>query len=260
VTIIIGITTPDGVVLASDSRTTQSQGESHRVVSDNAQKVFKVGGFGVATSGIAFIGNDTIAGLMDQFLSELEDGAANEVGAFSDALAAFFDERFMRQVEAEGASWDPEENGWVLTFLVAGYDDAGIGHIIEVTAPGKGRGDYSPNTTAQGVIWRGQTDVIQRMIKGVDWSGLGAFEGEIQKDVVEHLNSLEYMSIFPITVQDAIDYGSFLVKATIDMQRFSDGTLLAPGLVPGCGGPLQILAVERSEAKWVSDPTLHLPA
>ena len=37
-TIIVGITTPDGVILASDSRLTRSFGESHRIVSDSAQK------------------------------------------------------------------------------------------------------------------------------------------------------------------------------------------------------------------------------
>src|SRR3954452_9907710 len=68
-TIIIGITTPDGVILARDSRTPEGHDGGHRIISDSAQKVFEVGRFGVATTGLAFLAGKTIAGLMDQFPS-----------------------------------------------------------------------------------------------------------------------------------------------------------------------------------------------
>jgi hypothetical protein len=41
------------------------------------------------------------------------------------------------------------------------------------------------------------------------------------------------------------------------MQRFSDGTVGAPGLVPGCGGPLQILVIERERTVWVAENELR---
>jgi hypothetical protein len=51
-----------------------------------------------------------------------------------------------------------------------------------------------------------------------------------------------------------VDYATFLVRTTIDMQRFSDGTFARPGLVPGCGGPLQLLVVDRNGATWAQAP------
>jgi 20S proteasome alpha/beta subunit len=73
-TILVGITTPDGVVLGSDSRTTMLGADGRRILSDSAQKLFEVGPFAVATAGWAFIGEDAIPGLMDQFLAQLDDG------------------------------------------------------------------------------------------------------------------------------------------------------------------------------------------
>jgi proteasome subunit B (beta)-like protein len=208
-TIIIGITTPDGVILASDSRTTQLGGR--RILSDSAQKVFAIESFGVATTGAALISENTIAGLMDQFVAQLGQDEAKDFDRFTDALGRFFDSRFLdawvaemeeaaAQSEVEEDSdeadeandgdsdenagedgddreggdedgededeqiWDTETFGYGLTFLVAGYDAEGIGHIHEVKIPGPDRGDYSPNTAERGTIWRGQTDVITRML------------------------------------------------------------------------------------------------
>ena len=38
-----------------------------------------------------------------------------------------------------------------------------------------------------------------------------------------------------MTLQNAVDYTIFLIKTTIDMQRFSDGIVMAPGAIAGCG-------------------------
>jgi Proteasome subunit len=261
-TVIVGITTPDGVVLASDSRTTQSEEGAHRILSDSAQKVFEIGRFGVATSGLAFIGGNTIAGLMDQFVAQLGDQAAEEVNAFTDALGEFFTSRFTAWWGEDGETWDTEELGFPLIFLIAGYDAQGIGHIHRVLIPGPGRAEYSPNTTERGAVWEGQTDVINRLLKGVDWSQLHLPEEELSEEAIEQivddLGSLQYKTLFPVTVQDAVDYSSFLIRTTIDMQRFSDGTLGDPGLVPGCGGPVQILVVERSRTVWAAKPELRV--
>jgi hypothetical protein len=261
-TIIVGITTPDGVLLASDSRTTREDERGHRILSDSAQKVFEVGRFAVATTGLAFIAGNTIAGLMDQFLAQLDDEDSTGVEAFTNSLGQFFDSRFDAWTEAEGVKWDTDEAGFPLTFLVAGYDGEGIGHINEVEIPGPQRGDYSPNTVDTGVMWRGQTDVVTRMLKGVDRAGLrlpfDELSEEALKKIVEAFDSLEYNHLFPVTVQDAVDYSSFLIRTTIDMQRFSDGTLANPGLIPGCGGPLQIVVVERSRTHWAAKPELRV--
>jgi hypothetical protein len=247
VTIVVGAASPDGIVLAADSRTTLSDGQRHRISTDAADKVFELNSrFGVATYGMAGIGHRTINGLMDEFVATADEDVCANVERFANALGAFFHERF---VAAFGAT---ETEGWPLGFVVAGYDDAGIGHVWEVGIPGPTVGKTLVNTADRGTLWRGQVDVIGRLIKGVDWNAIQAASISFDKQVQEPLERLEYILLQPVTLQDAADMASFLVRTTIDMQRFSDGTVLAQGLIPGCGGRTQMLAVKRSGVEWIS--------
>lgn len=261
-TIVVGVAAPDGIVLAADSRSTWISEEGrHRITSDTSHKVFALcGRFGVAAYGLAFIGAKTIGGLMDEFVAQLEPGEADkarDVHDFAGLLGDFFDERltaFARETDQEL----PE--GWLLGFLVGGYDADGIGHILEVAVPGGAVGEFTCNTAERGVMWRGQTDVIGRLVKGVAFDELLATGIELPQEITDELAGLEYSLILPISMQDAVDFAAFLIRTTIDMQRFSDGTMGIPGLVPACGGPVRILAVAGSSVDWVSGPTLSLPA
>ncbi|HEV2858342.1 MAG TPA: hypothetical protein VGW80_08075 [Solirubrobacterales bacterium] len=259
-TIVVGIATPEGLVLAGDSRTTQTFGDNdrHRIASDNAQKLFAVEGMGIATFGQAFIGRDTIAGVMDQFAAHIS-GEEFSVETLAVALGEFFDSRFSEMLQAVGEEWDPA-NGFALGFLVAGYDEEGIGTIMEVLIPSGEIASFKATTTDGGMMWRGQTDVIGRLLKGIDWPCLDTLDVQLTQTQVEKLSNLEYVGLPPITLQDGIDYASFLVRTTIDMQRFSDGTQSSPGEIPGCGGPLQVLAIERSRHVWIKALTLHGPS
>jgi hypothetical protein len=255
-TIVVGVVTPDGAVLAADSRTTWTGDEGrHRIVSDASQKVFDLcGRFGVATYGLAFIADKTIAGLMDEFVTQLPDNAqARDVQEFARQLGEFFNERFQAWVQESG---EEVPNGWLLGFLVAGYDSEGIGHIVEVGVLGADFGDYSPNTAERGVMWRGQTDVIRRLVKGVALDELGATGVDLSEEMMEALAGLEYNLILPVAMQDAVDFAVFLIEATINMQRFSDGTQQLPGLIPACGGPAQLLTVTRSGVDWIGERAL----
>lgn len=255
VTVLIGIAAPDGIVLASDSRLTRTIGESHRILSDNAQKVFEVGGFGVATSGMAFLGNDTIAGVMDRFIAQEDGKFGGDVKEFAARLGKFFDARFQEILAVAEEEWSVEEDGYAIVFLVGGYDEVGVGNVYEVAIPTGEVEEAAASTTDSGVVWRGQTSTIRRLLKGLDW-GHPAL-GDFPEDAQEVLGELEYIHLFPTTIQDAVDYARFLVQTTIDMQRFSDGTAFSPGLVPGCGGPVQILAIERSGTEWVGRDALE---
>jgi hypothetical protein len=215
---------------------------------------------GIATYGAAFIGKDTIAGLMDQFSAQVGDDG-KDIHHFAEALGSFFSKRLLAQFEEEGHTWDPEKHDPPLGFLVAGYDHEGIGHIKGLNIPdGAVDPEMTAITTRGGTMWRGQTDVVGRLIKGVDHPRLALLEAEISAELQEGLLRLEYQLIPPITIQDGIDWVAFLVRTTIDMQRFSDGTIDQPRAIPGCGGALQLLAVERSESTWVSKLTLSAPS
>lgn len=255
-TIVVAAASPDGIVLGADSRTTLSDGLRHRISTDAADKVFALGDFGVATYGLALIGQRTINGLMDEFIATTdEDEACSGVEEFTKKLAAFFNERYEAEYGPNHA-----EPGWSLGFIVAGYDTFGIGHAWEVGIPGPIVRQTNINTVERGALWRGQVDVIGRLIKGVDWNALTAAEIDFDEATSASLGRLEYVLLLPVTLQDAVDMTSFLVRTTIDMQRFSDGTSLAPGLIPGCGGRTQILAVTRSSVEWVSRRWLTGPS
>jgi hypothetical protein len=252
-TICVGVAAPDGIVLAADSRTTfEHEDGSHRIVSDFAYKVFQVGDeYGVATYGRAMIGNKTIAGLMDEFDAYLGDTELDDVHDVAARLGDFFHERLSAYYVATGQ--EPPEHGWSLGFLVAGYDGEGIGHIREVGVPGPHFTEPSITTANGGASWRGMTDVIRRMIYGFDGDGFAATEHELPDDLIEPMTSIAYQLLFPLTIQDAIDFASFLIRTTIDMQRFSDGTIVRPGAIPGCGGPTRIMLITPYGVDWISD-------
>jgi hypothetical protein len=255
VTIVVGVATPDGLVLAADSRTTFADGERHRITSDNAQKIFDVGQMGVATTGSAFIGPHTIAGTMDRFIAQLDERAYRDLDRFLDALGSFFNDAFGESMKASKEPWDTETHGFSIGFLVAGYDDDGIGYIKELLIPGPVVGDFAADTVTCGTMWRGQTDVIGRLLYGVDWAALYATKEPLPDALTERLQGLSYAVLSPITVPDAVDYATFLIRTTIDMQRFSDGTVAHPGLIPVCGGPIHALVVERGSVWWASRST-----
>jgi hypothetical protein len=187
---------------------------------------------------MAFIGDDTIAGLMDRFLATLVDDAIGlDIDGVATSIGAFFDGEFTRWLRGipEAEPWDVQQRGFPLRFLVSGYDDEGIGHIHEVLIPGPQHARQEASTANLGSVWRGQTDVILRLIKGVDWGGLLASGDPVPEEYEARLDNLGYNTLYPITVQDGLEYASFLIRTTIEMQRFSDGTLGQRGLVPACG-------------------------
>jgi hypothetical protein len=196
---------------------------------------------------------------MDQFAAQVGDDG-KDVHDFGQALAKFFSEKLLAQFDKEGRTWNPDTDPWPLGFLVAGYDSDGIGHIKGVNIPDKEMDpELSADTTEGGTMWRGQTDVIRRLIKGIDAPRLQTVGIEPTPALEKSIARLEYQLISPITIQDGIDWVAFLVRTTIDMQRFSDGTVDDPRAIPGCGGALQILAIERSGPSWVSRLTLTAP-
>lgn len=257
-TIVVGVAAPDGMILAADSRTTYMVGERHRIASDNAQKVFPIcDTIGVATYGDAGIGGRTIAGLMDEFVSTLDEGEPRDAAAIAAALGAFFDERYRAEAPPELVAELEAAQAAPVGFLVAGYDDDGIGRIREVAVPGPRVEDETEITTAvRGVVWRGQTDVIRRMVYGFDADLFLQAGHDMPEAIVEPLQSLAYELLFPITMQDAVDLAAFLISTTVGMQRFSDGTHARPGELPGCGGPVRVLSVTRDGVRWVTDNSL----
>ncbi len=258
-TIVVGVAAPDGIVLAADSRTTRfpdglSAEARHRIISDSADKLFAVcDRYAVATYGGAFIGEKTIRGHIDEFIAHLGDDHPEDVETFARALGTFFQQRYSAWRTAIRQPVRADE-GVQLGFLVAGYDTDGIGHLLEVFIPGARVVAHS-TTSSGGLLPRGDPRVINRLLAGIDWHELPA-NLDWPQEAVDALNGLEYEIQQPITLQDAVDLASFVIRTTIDMQRFSDGTRANPGGVPSCGGPTKIAAVKRTGVQVVASTPL----
>jgi 20S proteasome alpha/beta subunit len=247
VTITVCLHVPEGIVLASESRQVYPNEKGNfRVASDNAQKVFdlseKIGG---VTFGQASLSRKSILSLVEQYKATSETFEGKSVRDVTEGLGGFVDEKW--QLEAKA---NPENKPENVGFIIAGYDKEGKRSIFECSIPGPSVVEIASSDTS-GLVWRGQTDVVTRLVKGFDprIEKLSWFKPEF----VSELDQLNYVVRFDaLTLQDAIDLAVFLIRTTIDMQRFSDGISLSPGDVPGTGGPIDICVIRPNEGlNWV---------
>jgi hypothetical protein len=249
-TIVVAVATPDGLVLAADSRTTSFPDESDRsrVASDTTEKVsILCGRFALATFGDAFIGESSITSLLAEFAAQFQQMPA-DAEELAGELATFFDKRFMKHAAPNAVG---------VGFIVGGYGPKGVGYLYEVEVPGRTCEVLEPNTGHRGMVPRGQRGVIDRLMEGVDRELLEDIEIEVPPELDAELERFAYIVQIPITLQDGIDFARFLIRTTIDMQRFSDGTKAYAVGLPLCGGPTRIAVVRRQEAEWVTPPVLR---
>src|SRR5207247_7528140 len=107
-------------------------------------------------------------------------------------------------------------------------------------------------------LWVGQTDVLCRIVLGYapESRNLEFVKEASARDATattDQLNKLEYVINWgTITLQDAIDLCVLLTRTTESIQRFSDGTALAPGGIAGVGGEIDIAVITPENGfKWL---------
>jgi hypothetical protein len=259
-TIVVASAAPDGIVLASDSRTTQSRGNHHRVASDASPKVFEAWGrAGLVAYGIATIGEDSIRTVIQAWLDQADCKGSGE--ELADSLATYLQERLNEATPAVRGPFrvDPV---WPLGVLLASYDEDGVGRVREIQVwPMKSNVvETKVLTSSPATMWRGRTDAIRRLVRGSDEPEMKKVGISIGEQMKEQLSTVSYDLIQPITLQDAIDLAYFLIQTTVGIQRFHDGTFASPGAFPMCGGPTQCVAVTPDGVDWVSELALAEPA
>jgi len=120
-TIVVATAAPDGLVLASDSRSTLLQGRRHRVATDHARKVFlPFEGVAIATYGTSLIGDRTIAGIVDDFVGGRNVSSGTTVDDVSGDVAAYFD----ACLSEHARQLDRDIPSGALGLIVAGYTGA----------------------------------------------------------------------------------------------------------------------------------------
>lgn len=260
-TIAINIAVPEGLVFAADSRQTYTNARNDvRVSSDNAQKLFQLSPRHAAvTYGWAFLCNRNIHSHVNDFKTMVSPDLKTE--DLAKALAKYLTEQYKAHIEKEFDAPVADQN-YALALLVGGYD-AGEkdGKVYEIYVPGEEAHLVQSTDARVGAAWRGHTLVIGRLLKGYD-PRLRDVKG-FDEDMTKALESspLDYLiDYWSMTLQDAIDLGTYLVHTTIQMQRFSDGIRIEPGTSANCGGAIDVAVVEPEHGfVWLHHKALHAP-
>lgn len=232
---IITVYTNEGIIMASDSRSTYTtttklpDGKIEKKIgvqiTDTSYKTFQCNArIGLSTCGTASINNMPIAGYIEKFISQkvTDDSSVEEV---SRGLLDFFS-KFL-----------PIPN---THFIVAGYNKGDTKQ--HVTCVYIASNQIQENCTdVPGAIWDGEIDVLRRLIKKV------AVKNEDGTyDEQDYYN----IGFNYFTLQDAIDFAQYAVDCTIKTMFFQDR-------VKTVGGPIDILVIKPDGAFWVQHKKLH---
>jgi hypothetical protein len=256
-TLAVTVVCQDGIVVAADSRTTISNSTWYRIGSDFTHKVFQSGGVAVATYGEAFLLGRSISSHMAEFAAT-EVGSCDHPESAAQALAQFFGERYGRHLSTSGLP-SPPSGVTALGFLVGGYAPTGVGELWEVSIPDQTTLPVATTQNGGGAAWRGQTDVVTRIVRGADIDLIGAIAGgnglateyEALRPV---LDACGYRIPFDtMNLQDGIDFAVLCIRTTIDVQRLTLGTVAQTQFSwPGVGGPIEIATVSPGQRfEWV---------
>ena len=262
-TIVISILTPDGIVLASDSRQiVHSVSKEGRVDSDNVQKIFQLNQY----LGLVYWGQGNFYTDKEKsprsFYSLIKSAAKNLPNNCSVEIAANLIHSDVKKVVQNHVSTIKNEQVG-LGFYVGGYNfpDTEYGELYKCEIPGEVH--LERTTSDAGMVWSGQSEIVDRLILGYDprwrqFSRQNASKGDFFNKLQP---KLQLLINFPtMHLQDAIDLAGFLVNTTIEMQRISDGIVGMPGYIAGCGGTIEIAVITSFEGfQWVKHKTLNFP-
>jgi hypothetical protein len=239
VSFIVTVHVREGIVMAADSRLTLTTSQQSGTLtpvsvlvpqSDANYKLFLSStGIGLSTFGAADIGGVPLAGFVDSFLREKVTDQTLGPGEVASLLLDYF--AAMPQV--------PDAH-----FHVAGYKtESGVREqeVWYVHLAGKAVTRMAP-AGSQGTYWGGESDVIGRLFGEV---GTKSADGSFAPLPQVRL-PWQYF-----TLQDAVDFAVYAVRTTIDTLRF----MPRPKTV---GGPIDVLLIMPSEARWLARKELHV--
>ncbi len=280
-TVSITIKTNDGIIVAADSRITSEGGGKTRVASEYGEKVKQVGSHAAVT----FAGAATL--ITD---GGVERSIGSVVGTYKNN-ARISDSTYISPEDVANGleqllsqyynSYQVVNCGRPrLEIVIAGYTDSGKAQCFELNYPNVRKLDsgkyevygvlkpsFSPGYL--GVVPLGQTDVFTRLIKGydpqlkrfactkvvtaivpdsVDSAVSDTTVDTLQLDWDEFRYDVEYGTM---TLQDAIDFAVFIVRATIEAQRFNQKA------VQGVGGTIDIAVITPDGFQWIQQKRLH---
>ncbi len=226
-TLIVSVRTPDGIVIAADSLLPLPQNTFL-----SAQKIFPFHGkFGIgAFGGVGgLLENKSIYSTIRLFEQRLKETPLIGVTDIAEKIGNEIHSLLKEQFEREDTTVDIiPENQAVLGFQVVGYDDTDP-KTVEVFL---GNAVHCQVRHEFGSTVSGSQEIVQAI-----W--------ELYKT---HPDSQPFYPLF--SLQDAIDYAEFLIRTTIDHQRFSQ-------TMPQVGGDIDIALVTLFEGfQWIRQKPL----
>ena len=259
-TLIVSLRIPDGIVIAGDSLasmvgqgelstvtkvTCPACGHQHEVSSvlpmppvvsttfPYAQKVFSFGDkYGIGTFGGALILGKSIYFIMRFLEKQIKEFNLdfNNFTLISETISGQFHNLFYKQLEKENISEDQLSDDKIYYgFHIVGYDE------------------LEPKSIEILVGKTVKTNISHGM--GFTYSGDGQTVEAIRSSQKEPGNEPPY---FAFSLQDAIDYADFLIRATISDQRFSNTT-------PSVGGDIDIALVTPFDGfQWIRQKELGI--
>jgi hypothetical protein len=264
----ISVVTPEGIVVAGESRQTGVVGGVNRVGSDSAVKVFQLTDTVLAaTAGWAFLHppNATIWKNISSLIEDLKPTipAPSTVRAVATQLWTYFNTLYQQHV-TQNPTTAVQADQVALNFVVAGYDPGSrLGDLFAFDIPSPAA-PTTPSRTSDnpGPWWIGQTDVVARIVNGYDWriAGLPPLQAAHQAGTLAtDLDGLSY--IIPwgaMTAQDAIDFAVSMIQVTATIQKFTAGISMQPGGLAGVGGPIDVAVVRPgATVNWIRRKELH---
>lgn len=232
---LIAVHVNEGIVLASDRRTTYNNTKTvdNKIIqrigihtTNSTDKTFVCpNGAGISTCGDASLLQRPITGFIQEMI-RTKISKDCPVIKIPEIILDFFND--MPVV--------PNTN-----FFVAGYDisDSGKKQLLYKVKV-KSKQIESIDTTNQGAIWDGETHTLTRLLKNV----------AIKTDDNRYLD-LPFEDILwgYFTLQDAVDFARYAVETTIQTMRFKN-------VVETVGGAVDILVITPDKTDWLQKDSL----
>ncbi len=232
---LIAVHVNEGIVLASDRRTTYTNTQSVNGIrvekigihtTNSTDKTFTCpNGTGISTCGDATLLGKPITGFIkDMIRSRIDKNC--DVESVPGIIVDCFNQ----------LPYVPNTS-----FIVAGYQDTHEGkkqriYIVRV----KTREINPINTSNQGASWEGEILPLTRLLQNVAVkNGDGTYADLPFEEIL-----WEYF-----TLQDAIDFARYAVETTIQTMRFKN-------VVETVGGDVDILVITPDETKWLQKAEL----
>ena len=232
---IITVHTNEGIIMASDSRTTYNftnilaDGTIKQTIgsqiTDTTYKTFLCNSrIGISTCGAANINQIPVAGYIEKFIAEKVSDEST-VDSISQDLMIYFDNLC---------------SGLEIDFLVAGYNKGNLTpKVNQVFVSNKNI--KQQDTSCPGAIWDGEITTLSKLVMPIGIK-------QIDVTYIDMRNNRIGFNFF--TLQDAINFANYAVDITIKTMAFEN-------CAKTVGGPIDILAIKPNNAFWIARKELH---